>query len=43
MGDSDEELDRRRRDKFQRERPEYREDRRGSGRGGGGGRDWEDR
>ena len=45
MGDSDEELDRRRRDKFRSERREYRDDRGGGGggRGGGGGGGWEDR
>ena len=45
MGDSDEEFDRRRRDKFRSERREYRDDRGGGGggRGGGGGGGWEDR
>ena len=45
MGDSDEEFDRRRRDKFRSERREYRDDRGGGGggRGGGGGGCWEDR
>ncbi len=47
MGDSDEEFDRRRRDKFRNERRDYRDERGGGGGGGrgggGGGGQWEDR